>query len=80
MKNIYRLALTGIGHHEYHGQERFSEFVISAESKEEAREIASQEDDIGKDIWKDERATTCHKMNLERKVISSTFLKPSYFK
>lgn len=74
-QTIYRLALTDIGHNKYQGQERFAEFIVTAESKEEARQIASEEDKIGGElIWKNDILSSCNELIPGRRVMSATFL------
>ena len=72
---IYRLALTDIGHNKYHGQERFAEFIVTADSEEEARQIASEEDKAGGEmIWKNNILSSCNKLITGRRVMAATFL------
>lgn len=75
---IYKLSLTALGHLSLKGNERFVEFIVSADSEEKARDIASKQDiAYGEDVWKDTALSSCTELDLNREVISTCFISKS---
>jgi hypothetical protein len=75
---IYQLTLTAIGHLKFKGQERFVSFIVSAPSDNDARKIACKKDLMGgEEIWLDSCLSACVELDLNKEVISATFLSKS---
>jgi hypothetical protein len=72
---IYKLELTALGKNKYNYNEKFLEFIISASSEIEAREIAANKDLLGSEFWINNLFSSCKELDLNNKIISYLFIK-----